>query len=386
MPNPNAIVAKTIQFDPPLEGRRPEEAIGARGGLAVDLGEGRRVRLDPEDRRSTGFVRVLDELSKQRRPAYVEVNPDTESIERLLIPMVARVLAVRPAPEGRGPGIEVELDRSHARHLLPVGMEDSASLERELRAALESRQLVLVVEDFEGKIIDVREFTPDPEGPVPPLPGPGGPGIPRPRPDDRWWIRWPYWVYVKLSWWVWYPFWWFRCPSEAQAQAIFDAMAATSCDPVTVPPPCIPFLYPENGCWARAHEMCRLIKVMGRTPDKVWIDGSLHVISANTPTCNVYWSWHVAPTLCVRTVPWQTKRVVIDPSLFDKPVSEADWKLKQGDLNAVLTNTDQSVYLRPPYGPPTDPNYVETVQDLALYRTYLYNQTDANGPPPYTCP
>lgn len=27
--------------------------------------------------------------------------------------------------------------------------------------------------------------------------------------------------------------------------------------PADDPVPCIPFMYPDNGCWARAHEMCR---------------------------------------------------------------------------------------------------------------------------------
>ena len=66
-------------------------------------------------------------------------------------------------------------------------------------------------------------------------------------------------------------------------QSIFNAMAATSCDPLTVPVPCIPFRYPDDGCWARASEMCRLMIAMGRSPGKVWIDGSLEVISSNKP-------------------------------------------------------------------------------------------------------
>ena len=161
-------------------------------------------------------------------------------------------------------------------------------------------------------------------------------------------------------------------------------MNATSCSPLTVPAPCIPFLYPDDGCWARAHEMCRLMINMGLSPRKVWIQGSLHVSTKNNPTCSVYWGWHVAPTLCVRCpYIFLTQRMVIDPSLFTTPVSEATWKGVQGDPMATLTDSDASDYL---WGA-TDPNYVQTNQKLAYYRLQLQNRAIQQGPPPYAnCP
>lgn len=379
MPNPDAIVTRTIRFDPPLEGREPREALDVEKGLAVDLGEDRRVRLEPDDPRSTGFATVLDEVAKQGLYAYVELEPGTERMVRLLIPTVGLVTDVKPAggPEG---GIEVTLHSSHARHRLAASGDDAAELERTLRAALGERRPVLLVEDFEGAIIDVRDLTPDPEGPLPPFPEWPTP-IPPPRP---WWGRWLLWPFSKLWWWIRYPWWWFRCPSAVKAQQIFDAMAATSCDPLTVPPPCIPFRYPDDGCWARANEMCRLMLAIGYTPAKVWIDGSLEVISANKPGCHVYWGWHVAPTICVRSLPWKTVRTVIDPSLFTTPVTETQWKGVQGDPSATLTDTDHTVYLRGWY--PTDPGYVLTNQHLAQYRLALYNRSIQVGAPPYPCP
>src|SRR3954454_16263037 len=101
MPNPDAIVANRIRFDPPLEGRDIGEAIAAEGGLNVDLGGDRRIRLDPEDRRSVGFATVLAGLATQGLPAYIEPNPATGSIERLLIPLVGRVASIR---QPAGPG------------------------------------------------------------------------------------------------------------------------------------------------------------------------------------------------------------------------------------------------------------------------------------------
>ena len=158
--------------------------------------------------------------------------------------------------------------------------------------------------------------------------------------------------------------------SGTKAQQVFDAMNATSCNPLTVPPPCIPFLYPDDGCWARAHEMCRLMIVMGHSPRKVWIQGNLCVSTKNKPNCVVWWGWHVAPTLCVRGPKFfQTQTMVIDPSLFTTPVSKATWKGVQGDPNATLTNSEASDYL---WGT-TDPTYVLTNQKLGFY--HLHSKT-----------
>jgi hypothetical protein len=162
-------------------------------------------------------------------------------------------------------------------------------------------------------------------------------------------------------------------------------MNATSCNPLTVPPPCIPFLYPDDGCWARAHEMCRLMINIGLSPKKVWIDGELYVSTKNNPNCFVRWGWHVAPTLCVRVSGFcKTQRMVIDPSLFTTPVSEATWKSIQGDSNATLTNSDAAQYW--PNGG-TDPTYIDTNIRLAYYRLQLQNRAIMYGPPPYAnCP
>jgi hypothetical protein len=381
MPNPNAIVTTRIRFDPPLEGRDIREAVTAEGGLTVDVGGDRRIRLDPSNERSVGFATVLSQLAGMGVPAYLELDPGAGTIERLLIPTVGRVLSVRGAAGG---GVEVTLDRSHARHFVRGDSPDRDALERDLRAALDAKQPILLVRDFDGRVIDVRDFTPDPEGPRPPLPEPGDEPIPFPWRPRRWWEWLVIWPLRKLWWWICYPWWWWHCPSGTTAQTIFNAMAATTCDPLTVPAPCIPFKYPYDGCWARASEMCRLMVAMGRDPAKVWIDGSLDAYSANAIGCHVYWGWHVAPTLCVRgRWPWITRRMVIDPSLFTTPVTEGQWKAAQSDPNATLTNTSRDVYWRNVH--PTDPTYYWTNIDLAYYRLQLYNESIQSGPPPY-CP
>ena len=283
--------------------------------------------------------------------------------------------------------LDVELEPSHARHVLQLGAPDSADLERQLREALEVGRPVILTEDDSHNIIHIRDFTPSPDGPTPPFPPIHLPE-PKLKPPYPWPIDWIWWFLRKLWWFICWPVWWFRCLSMTEAQQVFDAMAATSCDPLTVPTSCIPFLYPDDGCWARAHEMCRLMIDMGLSPSKVWIDASvdywLHVNTRNNPRCYVEWGWHVAPTLCVRGFRFFTQRMVIDPSLFTMPVSEATWKGVQGDPNATLTQTGADQFW---HGGGTDPTYSASNTILATYRLRLQNRAIQVGPPPYAnCP
>jgi hypothetical protein len=378
MPNPNAIVSRRIRLEIPPESSALE-AVRAEGGLSVELDDGRRARLDPENRMTPGFAQVLDGLSKLEQPVYLEVDPESSAITRLLIPLVAHVIAVREV-EG---GYDVELDLSHARHMLRRDRADFAELEKAAREALESQTPVILTEDDAHDIIDIIFFRPGPEDGRLILP----PFKVRPgKPNALWLLLCWIWYWPIWPWWWW---WGYRCISSAHAQQVFDAMSATTCNPLTVPPPCIPFLYPDDGCWARAHEMARLMIAMGLVPRKVWIQGSLHTPTRNNSFCFVNWGWHVAPTLCVRRRRrwywfWWTQRMVIDPSLFTTPVTESTWKGVQGDPNATLTHTDASDYL---WGQ-TDPTYALTNNRLAYYRLQLQNRSNLPaGPPPYAnCP
>ena len=374
MLKPNSVVSSIVRFDPPLD-RPPAEMVRTEGGLGVELEGGRVARLDPENPRSTGYAQVLEGLFKLRSPVYLELDPKTSAITNLLIPEVTRVHAVR---EDEGGGLIVELERSHGRHLLPPDAPDFEDLAGRLREAMRAGGVVILTEDDAHNILDIRGYTPGPEGQLPPFPKPE---LPKDYFDlreflDRFWL------------WPWWPWWWFRCVSMKKAQQVFDAMSATSCSPLTVPPPCIPFLYPDDGCWARAHEMCRLMIAMGLRPKKVWIQGNLHVDTKNNPNCYVNWGWHVAPTLCVRKLkPWWfgTEELVVDPSLFITPISKAGWKGVQGDPSATLTDSDASIYYL--WGSVTDPLYTDTNIQLNKYRLKLQTRAINFGPPPYaSCP
>ncbi|MEP6729359.1 MAG: protein-glutamine glutaminase family protein, partial [bacterium] len=331
MPNPNAIVSLVLRIDPPLD--RP---VGDERGFTIELEGERRVRLEPSDRNAGGLARILDGLRQLRRPVYLEIDPGTTAITRLLIPTVTRIAALRAIDNGV---LAVELELSHARHLLRRTTPDAADVEKFLRDAIRTRTPVVVTETDAHEIIDVRPYTP--------VTGEELPHFPRPEFPARvpWsfeWLRYHWWCFCCWKFWPWC---WFRCISAKHAQQVFDAMQATSCNPLTVPPPCIPFLYPDDGCWGRASEMCRLMINMGLSPRKVWIQGSLHVSTKNNPNCEVFWNWHVAPTVCVRGPKlFQSQQMVIDPSLFATPVTQATWKGVQGDPGASLTPSAASIF------------------------------------------
>lgn len=378
MPNPEVIISRGITFDPPLDGS-PAELLEARGGLTVELDGERRIVLDSKDPRSVGFAEILDGLRELRRPVYLEIDADTSTILRLAIPLVGHVVGISAA----GPGVlGVELDTSHAVHRLVQGDPKADGLQGRLQEALRLKRPVILVEDDAHTILDIRDYTPGPDdGPLPPFPEPKPPLF---WPIDRLWR----WLHV-VWWWPYWPWWWFYVVSMIRAQSIFDAMKATNCDPLTASAPCIPFMYPDNGCWARANEMCRLMSTMGEASRKVWITHSaghwLHASTRNHPQCYIEWSWHVAPTILVRG-PWffQLRRMVIDPSLATGPLFKLAWKLLMQDANASLVDTDASQYW--PSGG-TDPTYSQTNADLQIHRLLLRARSLQIGPPPYAnCP
>jgi hypothetical protein len=374
MPNPNAIVSRQIRIEPPRDG---DIAQWMRSGreIIVHLDEGRRVRLDPENPRSPGFAQVLAGLEALGRPAYLEVDPDRENVSEVFVPHVARVVGLRPVEGGHN----VELDLSHGQHLLRKDSEDYSAFEAVAREAAAGEAPVILSENEAHEILDIRFFKAG--SPADFLPD----DVLRPRRPD---------LLRRIWWWPHWPWWWkrYRCVSLKRAQEVFDAMAATTCNPVAVPPPCIPFMYPDDGCWGRAHEMCRLMIAMGLSPRKVWISlWPLTAATRNHPNCQVVWGWHVAPTLCVyyrRRWPWPWlwggQTMVIDPSLFTGPVPVATWKSVQNNPNATLTHTPASDFL---WGS-TDPTYAQTNSVLAQYRLALLNRSNGpSGPPPYAnCP
>jgi hypothetical protein len=201
-------------------------------------------------------------------------------------------------------------------------------------------------------------------------------------------------------------------PSYAKAKEIFDFCANLSCSlpgPYAVSP-CIPFQYVRDGCYARAHQMRRIIRNRYRyCCDKVFSfanQGSdrLAVKATKWGGCCVTWWYHVAPLISVRTVlhfPLSALRAfkpelgrpkqrlgkqalkltvklayVIDPGMFDKPVLLSTWLGAQQDGCAANAHvSSHSIQPGSAYTPAnyagtsftTDPSYTATETTLHNY-------------------
>lgn len=179
-------------------------------------------------------------------------------------------------------------------------------------------------------------------------------------------------------------------PSYSKAKEIFDFCAQLSCHlpgPYTVSP-CIPFQYVRDGCYARAHQMRRIITTRYRyCCEKVFSfanqgNDELAVKADKWGGCCVTWWYHVAPLVRVsmrlrgfpRTL---VLAMVIDPGMFDKPVLLSTWLAAQQNT-ACSSNAHVSMYSIQPgsaYWPGdytgttfgTDPDYSLTEGTLIAY-------------------
>ena len=160
-------------------------------------------------------------------------------------------------------------------------------------------------------------------------------------------------------------------------QLVLD-LAAHGCAVPNASDGCIPFLYAQTGCWARAHRMCELLADAGLVAAKLWVFGDLRVDTPNVPACQMTWAWHTAAFLRVKTTSGEDIRV-IDPSMFpDRSASREEWIGAQNDSAAELLYSDRSVYKLTNIcrGRAEAPNLWktgqrETIADLARYRREL---------------
>ena len=97
----------------------------------------------------------------------------------------------------------------------------------------------------------------------------------------------------------------------------------------------IPFRYPEDGCYARAHEMSMIMEKQKLISGKVFIEGKLRVETTNSPLGHVEWWYHVAPIIKVKKGKEELV-YVIDPSIFNKPVPVEEWYKIQTKHQAPL--------------------------------------------------
>lgn len=346
MPQPTAILSTVTRVEHPIGNALRAPAT------TVHFGNGQQATL-PSGGHSQVIASVLHELTQTGDPAYVEVGPNKE-ISRVLIPLVGNVVNVQKLPSG---DLRVDLDESAALHVIRHTDPNFPRFAEVVENAQKTETPLVLTEDPNThEIIDIRADV-NPKQPAQ--------AFLSPAPE-------------KLEKHV-HP----GCITKAHALQLFALVDKPSCVPSTADAPCIPYLYPDDGCWGRASEMCRLILASGAPVAKLWYYGNLVVHTDNTPAGVLNWIFHVAPLVTVDD-PSGPQPYVLDPSLFPHPVTQAQWEKVLGDPKGKPLVTDPSIFLIYLSGwHRTDPDYSKTKKVLATYRRKLRLRTAQVGPPPY---
>lgn len=104
--------------------------------------------------------------------------------------------------------------------------------------------------------------------------------------------------------------------SEAHAKEVFNKLKNDADNS---------FEYPLEGCYARAHRMAMQMDQMGIVSGKAFIEGDNLVV--DTSFGEVEWSYHVTSLVIIK-VGNKLVPSVIDPAMFEKPVSYDEWKAR----------------------------------------------------------
>jgi hypothetical protein len=129
------------------------------------------------------------------------------------------------------------------------------------------------------------------------------------------------------------------CPkgalTEQQAQERFDKFKCRED---------IPWDYPQDCCYNRAHVMATELHAEGVDVGKVWNYAPtpwsfLRVSTPHDRRGYVEWHYHVAPTIPIMDSKGNLSRMVIDPSITNGPVTADQWKTLQGQPHSVLKPT-----------------------------------------------
>jgi hypothetical protein len=342
---------------------KPEEALPNK--VTIHFKTGQIGHLDLKDPLSAHRARRIERQVQAGKPVYVEIDPESNVITNVRIPQVYKVEQINPDDYGN---LQVRLQPSSTIHLLLKSDSDFESMRDSLQEAMADGTERLITDTRDDhEIIDVRKLEENPggsSGPEPPTP-----------PDDP-------------------------PVSEVRAEVLFTNMKNESCPPcdpnIDIPgAECLSFLYPDNGCWIRAHIMCLLMMQGGpdtttnppEDPGKIWIDFGascpVNVPTVNHPDCRVRWCWHVAPTLQV-IQPGGNETWVIDPSVSPAAEFKNDWRNRQ-DSGASLQEGPWTDWSRYGDGNGANKDLADAHYAMQYYRGELLDRCDEVGPPPYSC-
>ena len=140
------------------------------------------------------------------------------------------------------------------------------------------------------------------------------------------------------------------CPcktlTEPEAKGWFDKFKARQD---------IPWNYPNDCCYNRAHVMAGQLQAAGVDVGKAWnyapsADEPLRVNTPDDPKGYVEWGYHVAPTVPVRGADGNVHPMVLDPAIAPGPITPEQWQALQGQASSNLVLTNAAPYYRAPGG------------------------------------
>ena len=334
--------------------------------IRIVLDDGQVLTIDPSGQRAAETVGLLRELSHALIPVYVESDPTTDAITRLLLPTAYAVAAVADRPTNDQ--LEVELAVSHRRHFVSSTNPEFSEIVVQLRRAQRENQRVLVTEEPDRpEIIDVRLMNDPPDA------------VATPPPEVAVQEALPVTLAASVV-----PF--------VLVQQMFDMLKSADCWSLSAPLTCIPYSYPDDGCWARVHVGAKMMIAKGVTPFKVWSYGLRACRTANSPSCSVTWTYHVGLYVWARLSNGSLLPMALDPALLSTPATIDEWLVRQSaPATSAVEYTDPAIYLTSKVSGTGsvayDPSYVATDSTLNHFRfQHRLRCTISNPPgPPYLC-
>ncbi|HMK27704.1 MAG TPA: protein-glutamine glutaminase family protein [Chitinophagaceae bacterium] len=355
MPVQNVFLGKTINRSPLklMMGDRP--VADQAKPVTVNFEDDQKALLDLSNPLAANWAKMIDYLQKNNRPVYLETDAGTGIITRLCAPEAARVWEIDTTNKEF---VYVSFHTSDALHFLSRDHPGFQTILDALQAAMDKSSVILVTSTYHDfEIIDVRSLPSSFGNEEPPgsLPSPETPTIPAPS----------------------------KTVSLDRATELLNMIIKKSCTPCVSTASCIPFRWPSNGCWIRAHLMCYLLISKGAMPEKIWSDGKkLRGRSTNVPGCIVKWTWHVAATLMVMQGDGVPVKMVIDPSLSYELLTPEKWRSLQTDPDATLKFSSWEQYEH--YSGTADQAMADN--DMEKFRIDLDQLCKEFGPSPYKCP
>jgi hypothetical protein len=351
MADQNIFFSKTINTN--LLKLMDSKSESGKDKILVNFEDHRKVFLSLNEPHASVWGKMIDYLQKNNRPVYIEADPLTETITRVLAPEKDRVWRIKD--DKRKASVDIAFMTSAVMYHLHRDMPNFGNVLMRLETALEKGEHVLITATDDFDIIDVRT-----------LPSSFGPkAAARESTPDT--------VTEEI-----------KPVSPERAKALFDFLLSCDCSPKLLPNLCIPFKVPKNGCWIRAHLMSYKLVAEGETPQKVWCSYSGKLLTAKTPNsieCQVSWIYHVAPILPVLQKNGKSIDMIFDPSMFDGPVPVAKWQKSMTVTKSSLNTTRWQQYERFGDGEASEG---QANTDMEIFRNAYEGQCVDFGIPPYT--